>query len=206
MINLTGYETFCLYLALKNHFTRDNYDFFKYHGKTHVTKESFINRRDRFQFQRLSRKYNADQMKDFLIANFLHDATIWVGQLLEEDAEERYNEYMKRKQSLSYTFNNELERLIEIAGELKALFKMNDNTLPLLTLHFQNEASLETLALLDHFVDYFNKFDNQMKDDYIWGKIRMKCKKLLPFMEFDRSKMKGILKDKMQHIMENTNG
>ena len=123
MTNLTGYETFCLYLALKNHFTRDSYDFFKYHGKTHATKESFINRRDRFQFQRLSRKYNADQMKDFLVANFLHDDRIWVGQLLEEDAEDRYNEYVKRNQSLTYSFKNDsgktTECLIPFSSDIK---------------------------------------------------------------------------------------
>lgn len=200
-MRLSAYDTFCLYLALKNHFTRDSYDFFKYHGKTHATKESFMNRRDRLQFQRLSKRYTADQMRDFLVANFLHDDKIWVGNLLEDEAETRYHEYMKRKQSLSYMFNNELDKLISIAGNIKALFKLHDGTLPLLTLHYQNEASLETLALLDHFVDYFNKFDDRLKDDYLWSKLRMKCKKLLPFMEFDRNKMKGILKEKVDaHI------
>mgnify|MGYP003704528869 CR=1 FL=1 len=39
-------------------------------------KETFEIRKDRFQFQRLSRKYTDEQMLDFLVANFLEGVTI----------------------------------------------------------------------------------------------------------------------------------
>jgi hypothetical protein len=137
-------------------------------------------------------------MRDFFIANFLHDESIWVGNLLDDNSDERYNEYMKRKQSLSYVFKNELDKILDdVNGDIKALFKPHDGTLPLLTAHYQHEASLETLAILDYFVDYFNRYDDRYKDDYMWSKTRKRCKKLFPFIEFDKNKMKELLKEKL---------
>ena len=37
----TGFAAFALYNALKLHFTSDSYDYFKYHGKTNVSKTTF---------------------------------------------------------------------------------------------------------------------------------------------------------------------
>ena len=84
-MRLTAYETFGLYLALKNHFSKESYNYFKYQGKTNVSRESFMNRKDRFHFQKLSRMYDSDEMPDFMVANFLHNEKIWVGDLLQEE-------------------------------------------------------------------------------------------------------------------------
>lgn len=197
-MRLTAYDTFCMYLAIKNHFTQDSYDYFKYQGKSRISKDSFMNRRDRFQFQKLCRMYDGDEMRDFLIANFLYDEKIWIGSLLEDEARDRYTEYLKRKQSLSYIFENELNRLTDmVKGDIKGLFKPYDKgNLPILNGYYSQYAGIETLALLDYFVGYFDKYDSKFKDDYFWSKLRMKCKKLLPFMSFDKNKIKNIIKEK----------
>ena len=41
-------EVYQTYLTLKNHFTKDNYDFFKYRGKSRVSKVTFNKRKDRY--------------------------------------------------------------------------------------------------------------------------------------------------------------
>lgn len=201
-MRLSAYETFCLYLALKNHFSKESYNYFKYQGKTNVSKESFMNRKDRFQFQKLSRMYDDTEMLDFMVANFLHNEKIWVGDLLEEEAKDRYMEYLKRKQSITYRFENELDMLITSAGGIQRLFKLDkDGNLPVISGYYWTIAGIETLALLDYFVSYFDKHDPQFKDDYLWSKIRIKCKKLLPFMDFDKNKIKEILKSRVNaHI------
>lgn len=197
-MRLSAYDTFCLYLALKNHFSRWSYDYFKYNGKTSVTKDAFMIRKDRFQFQKLSRMYDESEIRDFLIANFLHDEKVWVGSLLEDEAKDRYHNYLKRKQSLSYTFENELNNLTNtVNDDIKALFKTENNGyLPVVSGYYQHRAGIETLALLDYFVGYFDKYDKIFHDDYLWSKLRMKCKKLLPFLTFDKEKIKNIIKEK----------
>ena len=64
---MTGYEAFCLFSSLKLHFTQDQYDFLKYRGKTRTSVEAFENRKDKWQYYKLSRRCSSEQMmQDFL--------------------------------------------------------------------------------------------------------------------------------------------
>ena len=55
---MTGYEAFSLYNSLKLHFSQQTYDYFKYNGKSNISVNSFENRKDKYHFYKLSRKYN----------------------------------------------------------------------------------------------------------------------------------------------------
>ena len=65
MTENTGFAAFALYNALKIHFSSDSYDFFKYNGKTNVSKQSFTTRKDKYSFYKLSRKYSLEDLRDF---------------------------------------------------------------------------------------------------------------------------------------------
>ena len=47
---MMAFDAYRCYLSLKNHFTKDHYDYHKYGGKTRATKEAFYKRKDRFWF------------------------------------------------------------------------------------------------------------------------------------------------------------
>lgn len=197
-MRLTAYDTFCMYLAIKNHFTRDSYDYFKYQGKSRISKESFLNRRDKYQFQKLCRMLDADAMQDFLVANIIKKSDAWAGDLINDEAMDVFLDYQKKVQSLSYNFGNELDALLENVSNAKELFVVKNGETPLLlTLYMQNVCSLETLVLLNEFVGFVSKFDDKLADDFMWPKISMKIKKLRPFISFDKEKIKKILKDKI---------
>jgi len=53
---VTGFEVYKMYLALKQHFTKDNYDYVKYRGKVTASEKSFEERRDRYFFKKLATK------------------------------------------------------------------------------------------------------------------------------------------------------
>ena len=81
---MTGYETFTTYQALKLHFTQDSFDYFKYNGKSNVSVTSFENRKDKYHFYKLSRRFaQKDDLILFVVANFLEDDSSWIGKLLE---------------------------------------------------------------------------------------------------------------------------
>ena len=93
---ITGYEAFGLYQALKLHFTTETYDYFKYHGKTSVSITSFENRKDKYHFYKLSRKYtNKEDLINFIVANFIEDERSWVGTLLQEEADMNFRKRQK---------------------------------------------------------------------------------------------------------------
>jgi len=193
-MKLSGYETYCLYLALKSHFTLDKYDFFKYNGKTkNVSKESFLIRKDRFQFEKLARK--CDDVKTHMIVNFLADRT-WIGDMLDDDAFDATKRHVKSVQSMSYNFKNELEKI----EDLKDLFTMSDTGYPKFMVEYNfGTLSLESIIILDAFIQFISKFDDKLGDDYLWSKFSFKARKFAPFLlqNLDREKFKQILKEKL---------
>jgi hypothetical protein len=192
-MKLSGYETYCTYLALKNHFTRDNYDFFKYNGKVTASKESFLSRKDRFQFEKLARK--CDDVKTHIALCFMADRT-WIGDMLDDDALDSTLKHMRKVQSMSYDFKNELEKV----DDIRSLFKMEDNGYPkFLNEYMRGDISLETIIILNEFIDFIPKFDAKFKDDYLWSKFSFKTRKFAPFLlqQVDKKKFKQLLKTKI---------
>jgi len=45
---MTPFESYTTFLALKNHFTTDNYDYIKYNGKVGAKPSSFDTRKDKY--------------------------------------------------------------------------------------------------------------------------------------------------------------
>ena len=96
-MKMDAIDAYKVHTAIKNHFSLDSYDYFKYNKKINVSYESFLKRKDKIFFAKLGKRKDA-YLEDFLVANFLHDTKMWVGELLSEDCEERYKQW-KKKQS-----------------------------------------------------------------------------------------------------------
>ena len=64
----SGYAAYVMFQSLKLHFSSKSYDYFKYHGKTNTTKDSFEKRKDKYTFYKISRKYTLEDMKDFYVS------------------------------------------------------------------------------------------------------------------------------------------
>ena len=196
-MRLSAFDTYCLFLALKNHFTRDSYDFFKYRGKVNASADSFMSRRDRFQFQKLSRLHSEDDMRDFIVSNIVSGKT-WVGDFLDDDAEENYLKHLKVKQSLSYTFTNELDCIFTKSSPTRC-FKIRKNEYPdLFMMYLSGNLSIETMVVLNNFVNYIPLWDHVYDNDPVWTKHSILLKKYTPFLEYDKMKLKIILKDKIK--------
>ena len=197
-MRMPAYNCYCLYLAMKNHFTQEEYDFFKYNGKINASKESFLSRKDRYQFQKLCRVCDEKEMTEYLVSNLIKERK-WVGDLLQEEAQDNYKAYLKRKQSISYMFNNEVDKLFSSTSDISSIFKVCKDDYPkIIHAYLQGDVSLETFSILDKFISFSAKYDSKYgKDDIIWSKIRLISKKLYPFIEYDKEKIKNILKEKI---------
>jgi len=192
---MTGYEAFGLYESLKLHFSKDSYDFFKYNGKTNHSVQSFENRKDKYYFYKLSRKYtNKDALIDFLVANFLEDDKVWVGKLLEEDADVVYRNRQKILQSLSYSFENDCRVLFEAAGDPNEVIKTDGDYPVLLTKALRKEVSIETLVILNQILNFLPMWNKKITDTIRWPDYRRKVIKYAPFLTQDVVKYKLILK------------
>lgn len=192
---MTGYETFEIYQALKLHFTQESYDYFKYNGKTNVTVTAFENRKDKYHFYKLSRKFTVkEELIDFLVANFIEDGNIWVGNLLQEDADNRYLKYKKVLQSLSYIFENDCRDLFDGVEDPNSIIITNGDYPVLLTKALRKEIHIETLVLLNNVLGFVPMWSKKITDTIHWPNYRMKVMKFASFLPKDNVKYKLILK------------
>ena len=188
---MTSYEAYVTYLAVKRHFSRGTYDFFKYHGQVKASKEVFDARKDIMKFQKMARIKHP--LPEYLAVNLRDNHTVWVGEILLPEAETKYLKYRKIIESFSYHLRNELEEI----GCIKTSLKIgSDGEVPkLLDLYLSSVVSLETLIVLDSLINFTKKFDDKLSLNPLWDDISYKMKKFRPFMgSYDKKKVLDTVK------------
>lgn len=187
---MNGFQTYKMYVALKNHFTSTTYDYFRYNGKTRASIKTYEARKDKYFFEKLARKRD---VQDFILANIIEQgATVWVGDLAnEQQAEENYRHWVKRQQSLTYMFTNDLDKLDPNYD--KNIIVVDGQHPPLLKSVIQHDINLETLVVLNEMCSFTRHWNKRIEDKVIWPVLYMKCKKYRPFLKFDKDKLKEIV-------------
>lgn len=190
----TAYDVFKDYIALKNHFTTKSYDYFKYQGKSRsITPEKYNQRKDKVFFMKLAKHRDP---KNFLVANFIEGDT-WIGSLAyNEQAQSTYTNWLKRTQSLTYIFQNEIEKLDD---DFNSNFVITDGQHPhALKLFLRKEISIETLVILIDIVRCYSRWQKHLEDDIVWKDLSHKLAKYRPFLQYDKAKCKKILLEKFK--------
>ena len=189
------FDCYRCYLSMKNHFTKDKYDFHKYRGKSRATVQSFYKRKDRFWFEKLARNKSDEEVVDFFVSNFItctDPGKLWIGEMIK-DGEGRYTEWKKRNQSLSYVFKEETESIFS-DGNFDSMFAMDGTRHPqILKEYLRKNISIETLVILDRILEFRENFDSHLKDP-VWETVSMRMKKYSPFLNIDVQRYKKILK------------
>ena len=192
---MTAFECYQHYLSLKNHFTNPKYDFFKYGAKTRASVTSFNKRRDKYFFEKTSRKYSDKEVVDFLVSNFLaadNPQNIWIGEIINS-GERTYAEWMKRQQSLSYLFKEQSEELFS-QTKLEDALNCSKGHPPVLKKFLSGKISLETLVIYDIIFLFGNVFDKKLLDP-VWETVSLKIKKYKPFLNIDVFHYKKLLRE-----------
>tara|TARA_R100001591_G_scaffold97957_1_gene104035 strand:- start:14 stop:568 length:555 start_codon:yes stop_codon:yes gene_type:complete len=179
---------------MKSHFTNKRYDFFKYGGKSKATMTSFNKRKDKYWFEKTSRKYSDQEITDFLLSNFvMTDApqNLWIGEIINS-GERNYSDWMKRQQSLSYLFKEQSKELF-YENKLDHIFDCSKGHPPVLKKYLGGELDLETLTIYEKIFSFRKKFDKKLIDP-VWETVSLKIKKYLPFLNINVFQYKQILK------------
>lgn len=189
---MSPYECYIDYLALKRHFTTESYDYFKYNGKVSAKRDSFEKRKDKFFFEKLSKH---KEPHEFIVSNLIKNPKAWVRDIIYSDvAESNYQDWIKKKQSLSYIISNELSNFND---DFDSNFKVLDGQVPhIISLYLGSKISLETLLVITDAIGCFSYWNKALKDNIIWTDMGMLIRKALPFIKYDKSKIKKIFLDK----------
>ena len=192
---MSPFECYTQYLGLKNHFTNPKYDYFRYHNKTRASITSFNKRKDKYFFEKSSRKYSDKEIVDFLVSNFVatdNPQTIWIGEIINS-GERTYVEWMKRQQSLTYLFKEQSEELLSEI-KLEDAFNCSKGHPPVLKKFLGGNISPEVIVIYDILFQFGNVFDKKLIDP-VWETVSLKIRKYKPFLNINVLQYKQLLRE-----------
>jgi len=188
------YDVYKYYMAMKLHFESDSYEAPKYNYKTSARPQSFFKRRDKYHFAKLGRKFDEPkELIDFFTAQFTASDKTWVGDMLQD--EEKYTEWQRRQQSLTYNFEQDINKLAEEADTFDELLETQEgNNYPLvIERYLQDEISLETVVILDRLTGFMRRADRAITETIVWPDLSKRIRKYGLLLRFDTDRMRRVV-------------
>ena len=139
-------------------------------------------------------------MLEYFVSNFFHNSKTWIGNLVRADGETTYNKWRKYNQSFTYNFRSDcvlLNNRINADGiRFDDLFNVSSGQHPkLLRLLLSGQISIQSVIILDKVLGFVKRWDKDIAETIIWPEKSFKIKKLSPFIKFNLTKCKFIMKE-----------
>jgi hypothetical protein len=195
------WDAYLLFNAVHLHFESDGYDAYKYNFKTSAKQKSFLQRKDRFFFAKLAKKYPDRQtLIDFLVANFTARGVIklWAGDLLEPSADENYKAWLKKRDTMTYFFTDQVDKLALYCErknlKFDDLFDRTEGSYPIvISLYMDHTIELETLVLLNLMVGFMSRI--RVTETIVWPQLNRTIRKYQPHLRqnIDLKKLRQVV-------------
>jgi hypothetical protein len=185
---MTLLESYRIYLALRLHFTKENYNICKTKGRVRASLDSLEKKpKIKYQLQKFCRKYPIEEdYINFLVANFI-EGDKWGG-MYNNDAHDIYVKWLKTHDSLSYTYSQDIQNLSFEVSDLNDLWNCAEGHPIILKRYLGKHINLETLVILNKLYKFTETLDEQLFLDPIWGSVSTIVFKYSPFIKIDKDK------------------
>jgi|TARA_B110000438_G_scaffold303794_1_gene367466 hypothetical protein len=189
-MRMTGYEAFILHHAVNLHFNR-SYDCWKYNFKTNVTEKTYWKRPDKFQLTKIGKRFKTRDDIILYFASHQIAGNKYTGDMIRD--EDTYTKFLKRIDSISYLFKNELEEISDV--KFDKLLEIKDTYPRIIQLHLEGTVSLETVCIVNRLTGFIEKANSRISETILWPDLYNKISKYQSFLKFDDSKMRKIILD-----------
>lgn len=191
---MTPFEVYREYVNLKNHLTKESYDYVKYNGRSTLRFSSYDARADKIYFMKLAKHRDP---KGLILANLLINDKAWIGNLAySADAERAYVEWKKRQESLMYHFKEELGKLPDPLDSLFQVDQVKRMHPRILVMYMRREISLEAFAILTIVTKCENHWSRFFGQDPAYNGVMLKVRKYSQLLTFDREVATKIVQEK----------
>lgn len=185
-----SFDAYRMYQAMHRHFNTDKFDYHKYNGKTNVKVESFRTRNDVYSFFRLSQE---DNIEELILANFIHNKKAWVRDIISDEGKQRYNEWRRKKESLTRVVKDDLNQLDD---DWQSNFVSVKGQHPIIiSLYLQRQITLETFTILVHVANIFDYWEKNLLDKIVAYDIIKQSRKYRNFLKIDEKKFKKVIQE-----------
>lgn len=193
-------------MAVKLHFTKDNFDVFKNRGNIKGTREAFNARNDRYLFEKLARKYPVDKdLIQFFVASFAYgnDTTLYS----YEESETALLEWQKRKQSITKVLNDDCSTILMYAHKNKLkkqeIFYFSSNSYPgILKLYLGKQLSIETVRILDDMLNIVETWKQNPSMIFLWENEIRRIEKIKGFVKYEPERIVKVFNSFMNDVSE----
>lgn len=153
-----GYASYKEYLAIKQHFSNDKYDYFVYNGQVKTSEQTFLKRKDKILFSSFEIKHEEINKSYFFASQFIYSDNvvpfIFLKPMNIKNSLNLYDSFVDKLKNLDY---------------IKYTDDLIDNFIT------------QKIDIVDiSFLILKNKID---KENYIIKTIMKKCNKIIPFIE-----------------------
>jgi hypothetical protein len=204
---MNGFEVYKIYLAVKLHFTSKNqsYDFHKHNGRTTARLGTFTKRRDRYFFHKLSKLYNDRDVADYFVSNFVTNTNLWVGDIIGRLGDENFKLWQKKIEALSYYYEQDIDYIIEQMNTkditFDNIFISKDGQHPYILKYFLSKRiNFETFIILDDILNFSRQLNKSITEKVLWPKLYERMIRYKPFLKYNTTKYKQILKKRIKDI------
>lgn len=174
---MTGFDCYETYIALKQHFKSDKYDYYKFNKKIKSSYSNYLTRTDKPFFEKIARKFlNKEEVEEFFTSILLVQSDFWVGDAFTEKYINIHSERKSRIDSLTRVFSDDLGKA---GNSLDVLLKSEKGKQPkLMQLVRRQAVSVETMLILNVLYDFFDEWGKYFEDDsLLWPDFRKKSMK-----------------------------
>lgn len=200
---MTAFDVYKKYIAITTHF-KGTYDYFKYNGTVNIKQTTFLKRKDRYFFEKISRNLGELDIAGFILANTVHHrGKYWISSF--DNAMKVFLEWKRITEGLPHYFSNECDNIVAELNDNERSFDdlfTNTSGVPLIIRLLMNDIiSNETVILLDYLLGFLDRLHKVNKDDPVWCEYYQSLKKYKPFIVIsDLSKYKTIIQSKLDNI------
>jgi len=142
--------------------------------------ESFEKNNAKFRIEALSKDYENHDIRDFILANLVHD-TKW--SIFDPQSESRFLKFKGYKAARTYHFENEIKSFYQYSKShgisYKKQFEDVDGNCAVLNAFLGNEISIDTFIILDKI----NPFIDGLCQDMIKKSLCLTAVKYQPFVK-----------------------
>ena len=203
---MDGFKAYKYYIAVKLHFTKDNFNVFKNRGNLKGTREAFNARNDRLMFERLARKFPVDKdLIQYYVANFAYGNDTAVYSM--EEADSNLIEWNRRKQSITKIFSDDCNKILLDACKNKLkqqdIFNLtNKGYCSILKLFLGNHISIETVRIIDDFHPMVDIWKTNSSMLLLWENEIRRIEKSKGFVKYDKRKVETVFNTFLEEVNE----
>lgn len=186
MFRMDGFKAYKYYLAIKLHFTNPKFNVFVNRGNVRGSIDKFLLRNDHQLFEKVAKQFQTDkELIQFVASNFMYNNPSPVHNL--EEGMSNYKEYIRRKQSISRIFENDLDTILKSGAQY---YDFSGQKIPdVVQLYLAKKITIETVVILDTFDGLVEKLQQNNHLSLLLGEELLRISKSRGFVRFDPNKV-----------------